>query len=48
MIDIVADQHQNYSKDEDLTVFVSKKTGRGPLQQDWVREYSHNSQVTQC
>ena len=39
-IDIVADQHMNYVKEEDMTVFISKKTGRGPLSNDWIKEYS--------
>ena len=46
-IDIVADQHKNYVKEEDLTVFISKKTGRGPLNNDWVQEYRDTCFVRQ-
>ena len=40
LIDVVKDQHQNYVAEEDPTVFVSEKTGRGPLDTNWVQEYS--------
>ena len=40
LIDVVKDQHQNFVEEEDPTVYVSEKTGRGPLQQDWVQEFS--------
>ena len=37
---MVKDQNQNYVAEEDPTAFVSEKTGRGPLDSDWVQEYS--------
>ena len=40
LIDVVRDQDQNYVADEDPTVFISDKTGRGPLEQDWLETYS--------
>ena len=39
-IDVVKDQDQNYVAEEDPTVFVSEKTARGPLDSNWVQEYS--------
>ena len=39
-IDVVKDQDQNYVAEEDPTVFVSEKTRRGPLDSNWVQEYS--------
>ena len=40
LIDVVKDQDQNYVADEDLTTFISNKTARGPLDQDWLETYS--------
>ena len=40
LIDVVKDQDQNYVAEEDPTVYVSEKTGRGPLSSDWVQEFS--------
>jgi hypothetical protein len=37
---VVKDQDQNYVAEEDPTVFVSEKTARGPLDSNWVQEYS--------
>ena len=37
---MVKDQDQKYVAEEDPTVFVSDKTGRGPLDSDWIQEYS--------
>ena len=37
---MVRDQEQNYVAEEDPTTFVSDKTGRGPLDQDWLENYS--------
>jgi hypothetical protein len=34
-IDIAMDQPDNYVAEEDPTIFKSKKTGRGPLQEGW-------------
>ena len=38
MIDIVNDQlsGNDYNKDEDPRLYVSKKNGRGPLSEDWI------------
>jgi len=40
LIDVVKDQQQNYVPEEDPTVFVSEKTARGPLDENWLEEYS--------
>ena len=40
LIDVVRDQEQNYVAEEDPTTFVSSKTGRGPLDRDWLETYS--------
>lgn len=41
VIDIVKDQlyGSDYNEEEDPTIYVSKKTKRGPLSGDWVNEY---------
>lgn len=41
MIDIVKDQlySSDYKKEEDPKFYVSEKTGRGPLSENWVEEY---------
>ncbi|XP_017470722.1 PREDICTED: protein retinal degeneration B-like, partial [Rhagoletis zephyria] len=41
VIDIVKDQLYggDYVKEEDPKLFVSEKTGRGPLSEDWLEEY---------
>ena len=44
-IDVVRDQEQNYVAEEDPTQFVSEKTGRGPLDSDWVQEDSSHCVV---
>ena len=38
MIDIVNDQlsGNDYKKEEDPRLYVSKKNGRGPLAEDWI------------
>ncbi len=40
-IDVVKDQDGAYEnpEKEDPTLYVSERTGRGPLSQDWVNEY---------
>ena len=40
-IDVVKDtiSSGDYRREEDPTVFVSEKTGRGPLGEDWREEY---------
>jgi len=40
LIDVVKDQEQNYVAEEDPTVYVSEKTGRGPLNKEWIKEFS--------
>ena len=40
LIDVVKDQDQNYVAEEDLTTFISSKTARGPLDKDWLDNYS--------
>ena len=41
VIDIVKDQlySSDYKKEEDPKIYVSQKTGRGPLTDNWVEEY---------
>lgn len=41
VIDVVKDQLQggDYVREEDPTVYVSQKTGRGPLQETWLQDY---------
>nr|XP_033321721.1 protein retinal degeneration B isoform X2 [Megalopta genalis] len=40
VIDIVKDQYAvNYVKEEDPKLYVSQKTGRGPLTESWVEDY---------
>lgn len=40
-IDIVKDQlwGSDYKKEEDPRFFISEKTNRGPLNEDWIEEY---------
>ena len=41
-VDIVQDQisASDYNREEDPKLFVSTKTGRGPLNDNWIAEYS--------
>lgn len=41
VIDIVKDQltGADYTKEEDPVLYVSEKTGRGPLTENWLEEY---------
>ena len=41
MIDIVKDQlySSDYKKEEDPKLYISEKTGRGPLNDNWVEDY---------
>ncbi|XP_054007489.1 protein retinal degeneration B isoform X1 [Hylaeus anthracinus] len=40
VIDIVKDQHMgDYVKDEDPKLYVSQKSGRGPLTESWLEDY---------
>lgn len=47
IIDIVTDQTYtaDYYKDEDPKLFVSEKTSRGPLADDWLSEYWNEVQI---
>nr|CAG4636761.1 EOG090X00NX [Ceriodaphnia reticulata] len=42
LIDVVKDQSPtagDYVKEEDPCVFISRKTGRGPLSENWIQDY---------
>lgn len=41
VIDVVKDQlvGTDYVKEEDPTLYVSEKTGRGPLTETWLEDY---------
>ncbi|XP_077996316.1 membrane-associated phosphatidylinositol transfer protein 2-like [Glandiceps talaboti] len=43
-IDIVKDQvsSSEYKREEDPKLYISKKTGRGPLSDDWLKEYTQS------
>lgn len=47
LIDIVKDQlyGADYVKEEDPKSFVSEKTRRGPLSENWISEYWQDCQV---
>ena len=47
LIDIVKDQlyGADYIKEEDPKSYVSDKTGRGPLSENWISEYWKECQV---
>lgn len=47
LIDIVKDQlyGADYIKEEDPKSYVSEKTGRGPLSDNWISEYWKECQV---
>lgn len=47
VIDIVKDQlpGADYTKEEDPVLYVSEKTGRGPLSENWIEEYWADVQV---
>lgn len=47
IIDIVKDQlfGADYTKEEDPTSYVSEKTSRGPLSENWISEYWNECQV---
>ena len=50
IIDIVKDNEGSVYDDpqkDDPTIYVSEKTGRGPLNEDWIKEYSTNSEITE-
>lgn len=47
IIDIVKDQlyGADYIKEEDPKLYVSEKTSRGPLSENWISEYWKECQV---
>jgi len=47
LIDIVKDQlyGSDYVKEEDATTFVSEKTGRGPLDEDWIESNARKGTI---
>lgn len=47
LIDIVKDQlyGADYIKEEDPKLYVSEKTNRGPLSENWISEYWKECQV---
>lgn len=48
MIDVVKDQlptASDYIKEEDPCVYVSRKTGRGPLSDSWIQDYWRECKV---
>lgn len=47
VIDIVKDQlyGSDYVKEEDATTFVSEKTGRGPLEENWIESSFKDSKI---
>lgn len=49
VIDIVKDQPYgaDYVKEEDPKLFVSEKTGRGPLEETWLDDYWADVEVLQ-
>lgn len=47
MIDFVKDGH-DHIEEENPRVFKSTKTGRGPLTDDWVKEYLQNGKTIMC
>ena len=40
-------QDASYVAEEDPTLFVSEKTGRGPLSEDWVQMYAEECVVSE-
>ena len=48
LIDVVKDQSPtagDYVKEEDPCVFISRKTGRGPLSENWIQDYWRECKV---
>lgn len=48
LIDVVKDQlptASDYVKEEDPCVFISRKTGRGPLSETWIQDYWRECKV---
>lgn len=47
MIDVVRDQlyGTDYLKEEDPSLFVSRKTARGPLTDTWIQDYWRECKV---
>ena len=46
LIDVVKNRDQKYIPEEDPTIFVSEKTGRGPLSSNWIQEYYDGCEVS--
>ena len=48
VIDVVKDQMigADYVKEEDPTLYVSEKTGRGPLEESWLEDYWNDVKVS--
>lgn len=46
LIDVVKDQMVDYVKEEDPCIYVSRKTGRGPLSDTWIQDYWKECKVT--
>lgn len=48
LIDVVKDQSataSDYVKEEDPCIYVSRKTGRGPLNESWIQDYWRECKV---
>ena len=47
VIDVVKDQLHgtDYAREEDPRIYVSQKTGRGPLSENWIEEYWEECKV---
>ena len=48
LIDVVKDQlptASDYVKEEDPCVYISRKTGRGPLSDSWIQDYWRECKV---
>ena len=49
LIDVVKDQSataSDYVKEEGPCIFISRKTGRGPLSESWLHDYWRECKVT--
>ena len=47
VIDVVKDtlHGSDYALDEDPRIYVSQKTGRGPISENWIAEYGKECKV---
>uniref|UniRef100_A0AC34RFZ1 DDHD domain-containing protein n=1 Tax=Panagrolaimus sp. JU765 TaxID=591449 RepID=A0AC34RFZ1_9BILA len=49
VMDFVNEQHgHDYCEDEDPKLYKSKKTGRGPLSENWINEYIESGKPLMC